>query len=770
MEPRRAAGAVLRGVRRRGELLRPALAIEALLAAMRARFDLDEAAADQLLRPALADWRDAVGCADPLLVPANAATEKHLVPLPIPSWCTWLVEEGVLRLDAPAAVEGPRVVQPASLLVVREAELSAVERFPLLFAGRFGSGAASLSVHLAISPPFRSPAWHGSVCLRAAARRSDGQGAPIWLGPPAAPSGGPIGASDETVATWVSSDWPRWAVLRVLEGREPQALWDLRVLLDEPGEIVAGPAGAMRLGVDIGSTATVVVEEDSAVAGSVGAKLLRSARSSGFRRLAGDPLTAHQVGCAEQLLAPGGQLPTALVASGPEALLRAGDAERFWLPQAPPADAPATEAGLLVDRFKSPELLLLSDWLGELPDLDRAQMSRSLLRTYAYLLGRTLAAAHGAPLITPEGGRWTLRLPRLGAAEATLTYPQCAFDAAGSEPFSRVFDEVGRELCRGLGAAWASASHRMVADPTAARAARSEDARRPLEVFADFGGLTLQITVRVPHAPVRPAPFIPGSSMSYLLGGERLIDAAAFAESGAERESYRALARRFRALIAGGGHLEEREPATGEAILETVLALVRRQLEGTLRRAVPDSTTLRGAGVRLYLLGDGWKLISLDVPEDARERETVRRIEERLTSRPLLPGALLQLERMDKRRVCEGALRTHAASEISEDAVELQGVDVASAEGLRQRWFGLAGSLEEPDLSPSPHDPWWREFAGEDPSLLRMEQWFSAPAPFQTRLSGGNLAFDARRSFLKQWLDLSGPSLVALRIHSALRP
>ncbi|HEX9578283.1 MAG TPA: hypothetical protein VF993_11065 [Myxococcales bacterium] len=769
MDARRAAGAALRGVRRRGEPLRPALAIEALLAAMRARFQLDAETVDKLLRPALADWRDAVGCADPLLMPANALTEeKALVPLPMPSWCAWLVESGVLRLDGPPAVEGPRVVQAASLLVMREAELSAVERFSFAFAGRYGSGAASLHVHLAISPPFLSPAWRAPILLRAAAQRLDQKRAPVplWLGPPASPQGTAAGATGERVATWAVESWPRWAILRVLEGREPQALWDLRALrAEEPGEIGAGPPGTMRLGVDIGSTSTVVVEEDSAVAGSVGSKLLRAACSSGFRRLAGDPLTAHQVGCAEHLLAPGGQLPTALAAATPSALFHPG---QMWLPQAPPAGAPAGDAGLLIDRFKSPELLLLSDWLGEAPDLDRAQMSRRLLMTYAHLLGRTLAAAHAAPLVMPEGGRWAQRLPRLGAAEATVTYPQCAFDAESSEPFSSVFDEVGRELCRGLSAAWATASHRLVADPAAARAARAQDARNSLEAFVDFGGLTLQITIHVPRAAGRPAPFIAGSSMSYLLGGERLIDSGAFASasvaSGDLREAWRAIARRWRALISGGGHLQDGVEAVGDAILETVFALVRRQLEGTLRRAA----ALRGAGVRLYLLGEGWKLVALDAPDEDRERETLRRIEDHLAAQPLLPGAALQLQRMDKRRVCEGALRVHGA-ESSEDAVELQGVDVASSEGLRQRWFGIAGGLSGPDLSPSPHDRWWLSFAGGGQSLLRMEQWFSTPAPFETRLEGGNLAFDAQRSFLKQWLDVSGPSLVALRINSALR-
>ena len=262
MDPQRAAGAVLRGVRRRGEPLRPALAIEALLSAMQALFELDAESVDQLLRPALADWRDAVGCADPLLMPSNAlAADKALVPLPMPSWCAWLIDAGLLRLDAPPAVEGPRVVQAASLLVMREAELSAVERFHFVFAGRYGSGAASLSVHLAVSPPFLSPAWRGPVFLRAAGQRAEQKRTPVplWLGPPASPRSGAAGQSGETVTTWVTETWPRWAVLRVLEGREPQALWDLRAFRDEaPGELSPGPPGTMRLGVDIGSTSTVV--------------------------------------------------------------------------------------------------------------------------------------------------------------------------------------------------------------------------------------------------------------------------------------------------------------------------------------------------------------------------------------------------------------------------------------------------------------------------------------------------------------------------------
>ena len=749
----------------RGEPLRPALAIEALSAAAAAHFGVGSTA---LFAPALADWRDAVGCADPLLVPQGA------LPLPLPSWCAWLIDADVLRLDGGPSISGPRVVQHAWLLAVREAELQAVEAFPVIFAGGFA--ASAFEVHLAISPGFLGESWRGPVCVRAAVHRAAGPPVQIWLGAPSSPGKPADGASGETVATWAVqpgqagiSGWPRWAVLRALEGREPQALWDLRALWGER-EQVAPPAGApvsLRLGVDVGSTATMVVEEESASAGAVGGKLFGANHPSGFRRLAGAPETAGKVGCAEQLIAPSGQLPTALCAGSPAALqaVLAGAAgpEQLWLPQGGEA--------LRADRFKSPDLLVLSDWLAQLPEVDPVQVSKQLLEIYGLLLGRTLAAAHGAPLVTPDGGRWTLRAPRLSAAEAVLTYPECAFGTLSDEPFSAVLDGVGRELCRGLRAAWPAATHRLVADPAAARAARgpAPDVLHPIEVLADFGGLTLQIAVRLPQEPGRPAPLLAGTSMSYLLGGERLIDSGAYASAeqqrgAALRVAFRGIAREWRAIIGSGARLEDAGTAAAvrSALLEVVFALVQRQLEGTLRRAQPHG--LRGAGVRLDLLGEGWKLLALDTPDEAREAETQRILLDWIARKPLLPGVPVSLQRMSKRRLCEGALRVQSAPGAL-PAVELQGVDL---EGGAQRWFGVAGA-QSGALDPA--DPWWASLTGLGRgSLLRVEQWFnSGGAPLRERLRAGPLAFDPRRSLLKQWLDVSGPSLVALRIHERLK-
>ena len=790
---RRAAGTVLRPLRQRGsapgralggEPLPPRLAIESLLAAMRARFSLASDAADRLLRPALADWRDAVGCADPLLLPANANAEPQLVPLPLPSWCAWLVDAGVLQCEQPPQIEGPRIVLHAALAVVREAELEGVERFPLTFAGRYAPGGAPL--HLAISPPFLSASWRGAVCIRAALHRENGP-LRVWLGAPASPVAAASGESGQTVATWAvdpagepateswPAGWPRWIVLRELEGREPQALWSLPALWrarngDAPeAAFGGGPAApvSMRLGVDLGSTSTVVVEEDAATAGAPGAKLL-SGRGvpSGFRRLAGDPATAHRFGCGEALLAPAGHLPTAVAAGSVEALAKlfgpeaAGKAHlQLWLPQAGEGD-PA----VIADRFKSPELLLLSEWLANLPQLDAKNVSRTLLESYGSLLGRSLAAAHATPLVVAEGGRWSLRWPRLEKVQAVLTYPQCAWTATASEPFQSVFDGVGAALCKGLEAAWTSAAHVLVADPLAARTASGESAEA-IEAFVDFGGLTVQVTVRIPELPARPAPFIAGSSTTYLLGGERILDAASFAAAEAEREAFRKAARWWRSLIARGGHAQAQEAgAIREAIFGVVLTLVLRQIEATLRRATLDHGALRGARLRLFLLGEGWKLAALDVPDAEREAATLQRIEQWFA-----PRAAAELVRIDKRRLCAGALQAAGGGAPEETSVELHGVDIGSGGGLLQRWFAVADTPFPRRVAPLTADPWWREFAGAESSLLRMEQWFGAGADaFAGGLAGGPIGFDGTRSVLKQWLDVSGASLIALRIHSAL--
>src|SRR5438309_1019324 len=79
--------------------------------------------------------------------------------------------------------------------------------------------------------------------------------------------------------------------------------------------------------------------------------------------------------------------------------------------------------------------------------------------------------------------------------------------------------------------------------------------------------------------------------------------------------------------------------------------------------AAPDAPRPRGGGVRLYLLGEGWKPAALDAPDDEREEATLEALRAHLARRPLLPEVPVQLQRLAKRAVCEGALRARAAAE-----------------------------------------------------------------------------------------------------------
>jgi len=203
------------------------------------------------------------------------------------------------------------------------------------------------------------------------------------------------------------------------------------------------------------------------------------------------------------------------------------------------------------------------------------------------------------------------------------------------------------------------------------------------------------------------------------------------------------------------------------------LDVVRRRTDFLLRKARDREHLLLGFKKALDNLDAVITLIrAAKTPREARDG-LIARFE--FTEKQAQAIIELQLQRLTKRRVCEGALRVRTGDEPPDPALELQGVDVGSGGGLRQRWFGIAdaGAAPDPDLLPRSEDAWWRDFAGGSDSLLRVEQWFSGPkdtSPFQTLLAGGNLAFDGRRSVLKQWLDVSGPSLVALRIREALQP
>jgi len=128
------------------------------------------------------------------------------------------------------------------------------------------------------------------------------------------------------------------------------------------------------------------------------------------------------------------------------------------------------------------------------------------------------------------------------------------------------------------------------------------------------------------------------------------------------------------------------------------------------------------------------ELVAFDIADEERETEALRRIEEHLARRPLL-GAPLQLQRMTKRRVCEGALRVRTGDGRRSTRWSCRAwtwIERRSAPALVRR--GRSAAAAEPDLMVHREDAWWREFAA-DRVAAAVEQWFSGrpdASPFQT--------------------------------------
>jgi len=736
--------------RARPALLKPSLAIEALLAGLRVLFALEEAQVAELLAPALAPWRNAVGCTDPVLVAENAAREPQLLPLPLPSWCAHALDAGLLQLDGPPRLEEELVVQSAQLLGLRGSAREP-ERFAVNFAATRAD--ASPHVHLAISPPF-SAGWRGEIWLRAAASLRDRR-APIWLGEPSNPrTRSARGATGLSVSTWaIAGPAPRWAVLRLLEDDEPQALWDLQSLCHArlgnertPHGVSAAPV-SLRIALDPGNISTAIVEEEEASAGAPGGKLLGgTAVGSGLVRLVGDAKSAHRYGCAERLNASGSRVPTVLCAAGPEvlaALLR-GECgpEQLWLSQAGEGPGPA----LRLERFKSSD--------------DPGLADPRLLQAFGALLGRTLAAAHASPLTLAGDADSPGRAPRLERADCVLLFERSPTD----RDRARV-DAFGAALCGGLRAAWSASTHRLLSRFAAAAPSRDQ-ANFPVEIDARLGGRQLQIAVHLPLREGRAALAVPNSMARFQLGGERLLEAVSLACTEPDGASSRAnfqvrLLEMFR--IAGGDSRAVLEANAARALRDTLLRwttrLLDRQLAGTIRRSTPDGATLQGAGVRVRFFGEGWKLLALDMPEGRREGEVARILERAFAASELFARGPRRAEWLPSQRLCAWAI--HLEQELEEPpGAELTGIDTLGG----PRWFSLADDDVRAPV-PSPTDPWWREFTEEIPGpLLRTDQWFARGAPFESGLAGGLLSFAPGRSLLRQWLDLCGPSLFALQL------
>jgi hypothetical protein len=870
-------------------LLKPAQAAAALLAAARAAFQLtpDQHAGElRALERSLAPHDRYLGCAHELLAPPGAGAPLQV---PMPSWCAWLVQRGLLRWLRDPDLDPTRtqLVQRFMLAVRRGRQR---EAFAFDFAATL-SRTARPELYLALSPGHASNDWQGPVCLRLGTspqRR-------FHLGPPPRPGAWlDAGAAGAGTQTWVISQdarrsaaevgpagdgkswpsgWPQWLVVRLTDGDSTQppptalfwlpALWHRRQgeKAQAGGREPQLDQGArLSLGIDIGSRTTGVAARAENGRDVLGQVDLPSGLPlpSGFTLLLGDPAQAHRFGCGEELELRDGYLPTALQVSSPAALrglLRAPKEDdavfQAWLPQQPRAARADTQPPALSTRadtqppalssradtqppalstrpdtqppalsthsepqppalssrpepqppprlelFKSPELLHHSDAMAELlaatdPAVPRpdapARASLALMHAYGRLLGHAIAALHASPAADPHAPD-RLSWPQLGSISVAMTYPRLRWSGgAPGDPatYAELYQSVGERLCGALRFAWPQVSGpRLVADVDAAKATSREvaPAHECVKVTADLGGLTLQVTCEIFAQPGRQALQLPGTSMTYVLGGERWLEAAAFALAGRApdvRSAYVAGLRELRRLIAGGAALDDARAAPlGEELLETVGLLIARQVQGTLKRGAPHGGGLGGASARVLLLGDGWKLFALGRPSEAREAA----VREELLARAAVwlraaDVTDVQFERRSKRDLCQGAIAAAAPSAPSAPplpSLHLMGMKNGALDTQGASWFSIPDPERAGEAQLETDDPWWREElrGPERPAALcAAEQWLAAQghSRFENGLRGTESSYDLAQPALEQFLRTSGPSLVALRLYRRLR-
>ncbi len=807
-------------------LLTPAQALAALLAAGIAELSLEgepQLQARTAVQGSLRAEATTVGCTFELLSPARAAVPLQV---PMPSWCAWLVARGVLHWESEPALDATksRLQQRFTLAVLRGGR---PQRFAFDFSGAFARGARP-ELFIALAPGCLSNDWKGPVCVRVALapeRR-------FSIGPPAHPDGATVLEGQGTL-TWVISpeaqklpaalgpagdgkSWPaafpEWLTVRAetRRGQAPPtalfwlpALWHRRFQRkpEAGGRDPRIPGGArLSLGIDIGSRTTGVTAR--ADGGSELSQQLDLPSDlplpSGFALLSGEARSAHRHGCGESLELRDGYLPTALQIGSPaalRALLRAPEDDeavfQAWLPQVPPGLPQGDAVVPRLELFKSPELLHHAEALPDLlaaselaatrPDLAPAQASFALMHAYGRLLGHAVAALHASPGSDPHAparAAW----PDLQEVSVAMAFPKLRWPehgASGPKTYAELYQAVGERLCSALRFAWARVEGpRLVADPDAAKAmspaAPAEHER--IQVVADFGGLTLQISCELLAQPGRPAPLIAGSTMTYVLGGERWLEAAAFALAGQKpdvRSAYAGELRGLRNLVGNDAPLDPRRAgAIGSALLAKVSALISRQVHGTLTRAAQHAAGFRGASAHVLLLGDGWKLFALDRP--SAEREAALRAGIVAEARGWLRAAEVsevRVERRTKQDLCKGAITAGATSGLAPPLVPLHLVPTSGQEPLS--WFASPDPDGDGRAAIDTSDLWWAdELKGPSgpAALCTPSQWLTAAggSRFANRLRGTETSYEARQPLLEQFLRTSGPSLIALHIYDLL--
>lgn len=357
---------------------------------------------------------------------------------------------------------------------------------------------------------------------------------------------------------------------------------------------------------------------------------------SGWLQLGGPKQFAHRAGCGEWLALQSGYLPTRLVFPSESALNRSLEPQEpnldatlqtCWLPQSDQGRLDSTErtgAGpRTVGWFKAPSLLEVErpGATREVRELASERWSQAWFR----LLGSTLAAGYasqGAPMLP-----W----PHMGLSRTVLTYPDCMWSEPGSDSdrkMNSLIQSHHRSLREGLEAAWPTNPQFMyhVSESVAASRKLNPTTPCPIQIFADLGGFTLDLLIKIRDLGRGNRPQVSATTMSYRIGGEVFLRAWALHETVRNRQdsaSYRNLIKETRRKSIESEETHTDHLRFAELLPETFGQLLRCHLEAALRLADtrsrwPNPYVQQDASI--VLTGQGWLLSGLGVQREDDRR------------------------------------------------------------------------------------------------------------------------------------------------------
>lgn len=541
---------------------------------------------------------------------------------------------------------------------------------------------------------------------------------------------------------------------------------------------------------------------------------------SGWIRLLGPEHLAGHWGCGPWLEARDGCIPSRVVfptegkaAAFVRAFMRnpGSDAtaallQEAWLPQRVASDSDEERELLegyrpaVFERFKSPELVMWSrdsirtNSKSPLKKLRRVDVAHAMLAAFCHRLVGAMCAWHARPY--PR----TTVSPRLERLDFVCLYPELEWktDEESVSYASRLrplFEEGGvvrRLLERHWGTVRAYFRQELAAASKVARGRVDAAPGAPrFLLFVDMGGLTYEIQVMKLWARPGGSDLIqPLTRMTYRLGGEILIRAAAFAlaslhgttRGGSIYDRVQELERELRAQIVERDRFDigivSREDVSSvfrDIISDWHLGLAAYQMASSMSLTSPATPMEYGdCEYGAFLSGNAWKLGRLEIPVKDRHEATERFVRERprgvLAPRP--DRRFRSPDMLSKVYLCKES-GAESIGPIVQDISEILGFDSQLMyTGSRNQWRAGWDTVEEEpyavSMTPQSLGPFkgrpWRDLTPGDvleKDFPSPRSWGLPGAWIHSTNRTATIAFSLGRSPLLDWVNESAPFLIA---------